>query len=76
METDGIVLFTPIKLAPKDLSRIKKAIALFIKTKKFKLDVKIDKSIMGGIKIKVGSRMIDLSMQEKLNQIQDHLINE
>ena len=76
METDGIVLFTPIKLAPEDLSRIKKAIALFIKTKKFKLDVKIDKSIMGGIKIKVGSRMIDLSMQEKLNQIQDHLINE
>lgn len=76
MEIDSVVLFTPIKLAPKDLSRIKKAIAFFIKTKKFKLDVKIDKSIMGGIKIKVGSRMIDLSMQEKLNQIQDHLINE
>jgi F-type H+-transporting ATPase subunit delta len=33
--------------------------------------VKIDPSILGGLKVKIGSRMIDASLKTKLNSIRN-----
>jgi F-type H+-transporting ATPase subunit delta len=37
--------------------------------KNVRLDVKIDPSIIGGLKVKLGSRMVDASLKTKLNSI-------
>ena len=33
------------------------------------LDIKVDPSILGGLKVKLGSRMVDASLKTKLNSI-------
>ena len=55
-------------LADKHLETLKSAIA-GAAGKNVALDVKIDPSILGGLKVKLGSRMIDASLKTKLNSI-------
>lgn len=58
------------KLEEKHLATIKEAIAASGQ-KNVTLDVKIDPSILGGLKVKIGSRMIDASLKTKLNSIRN-----
>lgn len=58
------------KLDEKHLATIKEAIAASGQ-KNVTLDVKIDPSILGGLKVKIGSRMIDASLKTKLNSIRN-----
>ncbi len=58
------------KLDEKHLAAVKEAIAASGK-KNVELDVKIDPSILGGVKVKIGSRMIDASLKTKLNSIRN-----
>lgn len=58
------------KLDEKHLAAVKEAIAASGK-KNVELDVKIDPSILGGLKVKIGSRMIDASLKTKLNSIRN-----
>ncbi len=58
------------KLDYKHLATIKEAIAASEK-KNVELDVKVDPSILGGLKVKIGSRMIDASLKTKLNSIRN-----
>ena len=55
-------------LANKHLDALKSAIAA-VAGKNVALDVKIDPSILGGLKVQLGSRMIDASLKTKLNSI-------
>jgi F-type H+-transporting ATPase subunit delta len=55
-------------LAHKHLDALKSAIAA-VAGKNVTLDVKIDPSILGGLKVQLGSRMIDASLKTKLNSI-------
>jgi F-type H+-transporting ATPase subunit delta len=55
-------------LADKHLDALKSAIA-GAAGKNVALDVKVDPSILGGLKVKLGSRMIDASLKTKLNSI-------
>jgi F-type H+-transporting ATPase subunit delta len=55
-------------LADKHLDALKSAIAA-VAGKNVSLDVKIDPSILGGLKVQLGSRMIDASLKTKLNSI-------
>jgi len=41
--------------------------------KDFAIDLEVDKALMGGIKIKVGDQIIDLSLNNRLNQMIDNL---
>ena len=59
------------KLDDKHLDTIKEAILASTKQKNVELDVKIDPSILGGLKVKIGSRMIDASLKTKLNSIRN-----
>jgi len=58
------------KLDEKHLAAVKEAIVASGK-KNVELDVKIDPSILGGLKVKIGSRMIDASLKTKLNSIRN-----
>jgi F-type H+-transporting ATPase subunit delta len=55
-------------LADKHLEALKSAIASAA-GKNVALDIRIDPSILGGLKVQIGSRMIDASLKTKLNSI-------
>lgn len=58
------------KLDDKHLATIKELLAGSTK-KNVELDVKVDPAILGGLKVKLGSRMIDASLRTKLNSIRN-----
>jgi F-type H+-transporting ATPase subunit delta len=57
------------KLSDKHLTALKSALRSVTGGKDFDLDVKIDPAIIGGLIVKVGSRMVDSSLRTKLNAI-------
>jgi F-type H+-transporting ATPase subunit delta len=57
------------KLSDNSLEALKSALKSVTGGKEIDLDVKIDPSIIGGLIVKVGSRMVDSSLRTKLNSI-------
>ena len=57
------------KLSDKNLDALKSALKSVTGGKDIDMDVKIDPAIIGGLIVKVGSRMIDSSLRTKLNSI-------
>jgi len=57
------------KLSDKNLDALKSALKSVTGGKELDLDVKIDPAIIGGLVVKVGSRMVDSSLRTKLNAI-------
>ena len=63
-----------IKLNEDELSRISQAYAKKYGFKELILTNKVDQSILGGIILKVGDRIIDGSIRTRLQQIREQLI--
>jgi F-type H+-transporting ATPase subunit delta len=57
------------KLSDTHLDALKSALKSVTGGKDIDLDVKIDPAIIGGLVVKVGSRMVDSSLRTKLNSI-------
>ncbi len=57
------------KLTEKNLDALKSALKSVTGSKTVDLDVKVEPAIIGGIVVKLGSRMIDSSLRTKLNAI-------
>jgi len=57
------------QLSDKSLDTLKSALKSVTGGKDIDLDVKIDPAIIGGLIVKVGSRMVDSSLRTKLNSI-------
>ena len=57
------------KLSDKNLDALKSALKSVTGGKDIDFDVKIDPAIIGGLIVKVGSRMVDSSLRTKLNSI-------
>jgi F-type H+-transporting ATPase subunit delta len=57
------------KLSDKNLDALKSALKSVTGGKDIDFDVKIDPAIIGGLIVKVGSRMVDSSLRTKLNAI-------
>jgi F-type H+-transporting ATPase subunit delta len=57
------------KLSDANLEALKSALTSVTGGKDMDLDVKIDPTIIGGLIVKVGSRMVDSSLRTKLNAI-------
>ncbi len=57
------------KLSDKNLEALKDALKTKTAGQNIDLDVKIDPAIIGGLIVKVGSRMVDSSLRTKLNSI-------
>ncbi|MEI9804354.1 MAG: F0F1 ATP synthase subunit delta [Pseudolabrys sp.] len=57
------------KLSDNNLDTLKSALKSVTGGKDIDLDVKIDPAIIGGLIVKVGSRMVDSSLRTKLNAI-------
>jgi F-type H+-transporting ATPase subunit delta len=55
-------------LSDKHLAALKKTLKAATE-KDVQLDVRVDPAILGGLKVKLGSRMIDASLKTKLNSI-------
>ena len=57
------------KLSDKNMDALKGALKSVTGGKDIDLDVKVDPAIIGGLVVKVGSRMVDSSLRTKLNSI-------
>jgi F-type H+-transporting ATPase subunit delta len=57
------------KLSDTHLDALKSALKSVTSGKDIDLDIKIDPAIIGGLVVKVGSRMVDSSLRTKLNSI-------
>jgi F-type H+-transporting ATPase subunit delta len=57
------------KLSDSNLEALKGALKSVTGGKDIDLDVKVDPAIIGGLIVKVGSRMVDSSLRTKLNSI-------
>ena len=57
------------KLSDAHLEAIKSALKSITGEKSVDLDVKVDPAIIGGLIVKLGSRMVDSSLRTKLNAI-------
>jgi F-type H+-transporting ATPase subunit delta len=57
------------KLNTKNLDALKSALKSITGSKDVDLDIKVDPAIIGGLVVKVGSRMVDSSLRTKLNAI-------
>jgi len=57
------------KLSDSNLDALKNALKSVTRGKDIDLDVKIEPAIIGGLIVKVGSRMVDSSLRTKLNSI-------
>jgi len=57
------------KLSDTHLDALKSALKSVTSGKDIDLDIKIDPAIIGGLIVKVGSRMVDSSLRTKLNSI-------
>jgi len=57
------------KLSEKNLTALKSALKSVTGGKDIDMDVKVDPAIIGGLIVKVGSRMVDSSLRTKLNAI-------
>jgi len=60
-------------IAPAHLEALKSALAQVSGGKSVAVDVKVDPEIIGGIVVKLGSRMIDDSLKTKLNSIRTRM---
>lgn len=56
-------------LADRHAEALKDALKAVTGGRQVDLDVRVDPAIIGGMKVKVGSRMVDSSLRTKLNQI-------
>jgi len=57
------------QLSDKNLDALKSALKSVTGGKEIDLDVKVEPAIIGGLIVKVGSRMVDSSLRTKLNAI-------
>jgi F-type H+-transporting ATPase subunit delta len=57
------------RLSETHLGALKEALKSVTGGKEVELDVKVDPAIIGGIMVKLGSRMVDASLRTKLNAI-------
>lgn len=72
-EYRGEVTAEVISAQPLDkglLSEVKKAVASIADSDKISLATRVDESLLGGLVVRVGSRMIDTSLRTKLNKLE------
>jgi len=60
-------------LAPHHESALREALAGVTSGKTVDLEVKVDPAIIGGLVVKIGSRMLDASLKTKLNSIRTRM---
>jgi len=60
-------------LADAQLKSVKDALAAVSGGKQVEVDVKVDPAIIGGIVVRLGSRMVDSSLRTKLNSIRSRM---
>ena len=61
------------ELSPEEINKIKDELSMNFKSK-IRLDYTHDKSLIGGLVVQVGSTMIDTSIKNKLQQIENGMI--
>lgn len=66
-------VFTPISLSPSQHDELISKLKSITKTNQIQLSIEIDSSLIGGLKIQIGSKVIDTSILGKLNQIAYYL---
>lgn len=62
-----------VKLSSSQTEALVDKLKNITKAKQIKLDLKVDESLIGGLKVQIGSKIIDTSVQNQLNQLSSYL---
>ena len=76
-EKDGVIrahIESPSKLSQKALDEIEQELKARYKAKEVYLDITENKKYLGGLRIQIGDEVIDLTLLEKIHQLQNYLI--
>ena len=63
-------VISAIELDDKRRSRVEKAVAKLAGSDRLSLSMRVDPALIGGLVIRIGSRMIDTSVRTKLNRLE------
>ena len=63
-------IISAIELDDKRRSRVEKAVAKIAGSDKLSLSMRVDPALIGGLVVRIGSRMIDTSVRTKLNRLE------
>ena len=63
-------VISAIELDDKRRSRVEKAVAKLAGSDKLSLSMRVDPALIGGLVVRIGSRMIDTSVRTKLNRLE------
>lgn len=69
LNTTKVSVVVPVALTSAQYGLLKKKIGQMLNSNHFDIDVKIDSSVLGGLKLYVGSKIIDLSAGGALQEI-------
>ncbi len=76
MRKSKVLVTTATNLSSQERLRVKKSIATFLGGKSFVLEYKVDPSLLGGLKIQIGSKTLDLSLSGELEGQKRQLVDE
>ena len=63
-------IISAIELDDKRRARVEKAVAKLAGSDKLSLSMRVDPALIGGLVVRIGSRMIDTSVRTKLNRLE------
>lgn len=66
---------TPMELSPSQKQSIEKRLLETTPYSSMKLDYTVDESLIGGMRIRIGDRVVDSSISTKLSQLKHDLLN-
>ena len=63
-------VISAVELDDKRRTRVEKAVAILAGSDKLSLSMRVDPALIGGLVVRIGSRMIDTSVRTKLNRLE------
>lgn len=66
-------VISSVKLSSSQTEALVDKLKSMTKAKQIKLDLKVDESLIGGFKVQIGSKIIDTSVQNQLNELSSYL---
>jgi hypothetical protein len=69
------LVISATKLKKKEVLEIKNRLSSLFQNKDLRIETLVEAKVLGGLKIQIGSKVIDLSIEGKINKMRDLLTN-
>ena len=69
------LVISSTKLKKKEVLEIKNRLSSLFENKALRIETLVEAKVLGGLKIQIGSKVIDLTIEGKINKMRDLLTN-